>query len=147
MLAIKLARVGRKNAPTYRVVVTPKTRDPWAKSVEIIGNYNPRMTPSALELNKERAAYWLSVGAQPTDTVWNLFVAEGLIKEKKRAISSLTTKRQGKMTAEKQAAIEAEAEKKAKAEAEKKAAEEAKAAEAAKTEGAPPEAPAEEAAS
>lgn len=141
MLAIKLARVGRKNAPTYRIVVTPKTRDPWAKSTEIVGNYNPRMTPSVIELNRERIEYWLSVGASPTDTVKNLLISEGLLKEKKTAVSNLTTKRKAKMAAEDKAKAEAAEAKKAKEAEEKKAA-----AEAAKAEKEAAKAAAEEAA-
>ncbi len=125
MLAIKLARVGRKNAPTYRIVVTPKTRDPWAKSTEIVGHYNPRMNPSVIELNRERLEYWLSVGACPTDTVKNLLISEGLLKEKKTAVSNLTTKRKAKMAAADIAKVEAEKAAKAKAAEDKKAAEEA----------------------
>ena len=65
MLSIRLSRVGKKKQPIYRVVVQDKQRDPWGKSVEIIGHYNPRANPKEIVFKEERVKYWLSVGAQP----------------------------------------------------------------------------------
>lgn len=83
MLVIRLSRGGKKKQPTYRLVVQEKHRDPWGTSVEIVGNYNPRTSPSTLNLKEERIQHWLSVGAQPSATVHNLLVNAGLIKDKK----------------------------------------------------------------
>ncbi len=109
MLKIKLALVGKKKQPEYRIVVTEHTKDPYGNHKEILGNYNPRTNPSTLTLKKERVEYWLSVGAQPTDTVHNLFVAEGLIKGDKRAVVSISKKRQAKLDEKAEAAKEAKA--------------------------------------
>lgn len=123
--------MGRKKAPTYRVVVMPKHRDPKAHVVEILGHYNPRMTPSELVLNADRIKHWISQGAEVTDTVWNLLVGEQLVEGEKRKSTSLSKKRRAKMTKKDEEKKEAEAAAKAKAEkqaqADKEAAEEKKA--------------------
>lgn len=82
MLKIRLARIGRKNDPTFRVVVTEHTRGPKSgKHVEILGNYNPKTDTIALE--GERILHWISNGAQVSDTVHNLLVGQGIISGKK----------------------------------------------------------------
>ena len=72
MLAIRLARIGKKKRPFYRVVVTEKTRPRNGRFVEIVGTYDPLKKPAAVQLNAERVQYWLSKGAQPSDTVRSL---------------------------------------------------------------------------
>ena len=72
MLAIRLARVGAKKQAAYRVVVMEKSRARDSRSVEIVGHYNPRQNPTAIELKQERVDYWLSKGAQPSDRVSRL---------------------------------------------------------------------------
>lgn len=99
MLRIRMSRVGRKNAPTYRFVVSDRTKDTFGDSLETLGSYNPRT--KELVLNKERVTYWISVGAQPSDTVHNILVTNGMVQEKKRSVSSLTKKRRAQI-AEKQ---------------------------------------------
>jgi small subunit ribosomal protein S16 len=66
---IRLARFGKKKRPFYRVIVTEKTRPRNGRFVEIIGTYDPLKTPAAIVLDRERAQYWISKGAQPSDTV------------------------------------------------------------------------------
>ena len=66
---IRLARTGAKKKPHYRVVVIEKGRARDGRFVEIVGHYNPRKNPAELVLNRERIEYWLSHGAQPSDTV------------------------------------------------------------------------------
>lgn len=66
---IRLARVGAKKKPHYRVVVIEKERANTARFVEIVGSYNPRKDPVELELNWERVEHWLQHGAQPSETV------------------------------------------------------------------------------
>jgi len=68
-LTIRLARIGKKKHPFYRVVVTEKTRPRNGRFVEIVGTYDPQKKPAAVQLDNERVQYWLSKGAQPSDTV------------------------------------------------------------------------------
>ena len=95
MLAIKLSRFGKKKLPTYRVVVLEKTKDPWGDYLEKLGHYNPR--DKKIELNAERVKYWISKGAQPSDTVYNLFVSQGLIEGKKKTATNISKKRKLKL--------------------------------------------------
>ena len=69
MVKIRLRRMGAKKAPYYRVVVAD-SRDPRdGKFIEEIGTYNPLTDPATIQIDMERAKYWISNGAQPTDTV------------------------------------------------------------------------------
>lgn len=72
MLTIRLTRVGKKNSPAYRVVVADKKRAVKRKFIEILGHYNPTLTPKELKIDKERAMFWIGNGAAPSDTVRNL---------------------------------------------------------------------------
>ena len=72
MLAIRLARVGAKNKPAYRVVVIDKRRARDSKNIEIVGHYNPTTHPITLSLKEERIAFWRGNGAQPSSTVQRL---------------------------------------------------------------------------
>ncbi len=69
MLMIRLARIGKKKHPFYRVVVTEKTRPRNGRFVEIVGTYDPAKKPAAIQLKEDRIQYWLGKGAQPSDTV------------------------------------------------------------------------------
>lgn len=69
MVMIRLARVGARKQPYYRIVVIEKDRARNGRSIEVVGTYNPRTTPAAIELKSERIAYWRSVGAQLSPTV------------------------------------------------------------------------------
>jgi len=64
VLMIRLARVGARKQPHYRVVVIEKERARNGRPVEIVGTYNPRTTPASVELKRERIDYWRSKGAQ-----------------------------------------------------------------------------------
>ena len=72
MLAIRLARVGAKKKPAYRVVVIDKRRARDSKNIEIVGHYNPTTDPITLSLKEERIAFWRGNGAQPSSTVQRL---------------------------------------------------------------------------
>ncbi len=123
MLSIRLVRVGKKHSPAFRIVVQEKHRAPSSKYVEKVGHYIPHQNPKVLELNTERIQYWISKGAQPTDTVHNMLISQDIIKDKKRSITNISKKRSGKLSAKADAAKEKAA---AKAEAEAaKAADEA----------------------
>jgi len=76
---IRLKRVGKKNQPGYRIVVIDRRKDSRGDYLESLGNYNNRMRPKVLQINEERAKYWLKVGAQPSDTVKGLFRQKGII--------------------------------------------------------------------
>lgn len=125
MVKLKLARVGKKKQPEYRIIVVERGKDPWGPNNEVIGHYNPRTDKNPVEFKIDRVQYWLSVGAQPTDTVHNMLVSAGLLKAEKRRKVSISKKRHTAMDAQK---VKAEAEKE-KAEAAKHAAAAAKAAE------------------
>lgn len=72
MLTIRLARFGTKKKPTYRVVVIDSRNPRDGKALEVVGNYNPVAQPNELKLDQERIDYWVSNGAQPSDTVKRL---------------------------------------------------------------------------
>ncbi len=69
MLKIRLARTGAKKQSSYRIVVIERERARDGRFVEILGHYNARRTPPELVLNRERLDYWVSRGAQPSETV------------------------------------------------------------------------------
>jgi small subunit ribosomal protein S16 len=69
MVKIRLRRVGAKKQPAYRVVVTDSRSPRDGRFIEVIGHYNPRTDPPTVVIREDRAVYWLSVGAQPTDAV------------------------------------------------------------------------------
>ncbi len=82
MLMIRLMRVGRRNDPSFRVVVTDARNAPKSgKYLEMVGSYNPRVKSVALK--GERIRHWLSVGAKASGTVHNLLVSEGILEGKK----------------------------------------------------------------
>ena len=72
MVMIRLARVGAKKQPYYRVVVIEKDRARNGRSIEVVGTYNPRTNPTSVDLKHERISYWRSKGAQFSDTVAKL---------------------------------------------------------------------------
>ncbi len=69
MLTIRLARIGKKKRPFYRVVVIDKRKPRNGRTVEVVGTYDPLKKPAEVSLKAERIKYWLGCGAQPSDTV------------------------------------------------------------------------------
>ena len=69
MLMIRLARVGARKQPHYRIVVIEKARARNGRPVEVVGTYNPRTNPPSVELKRERVDYWVSKGAQVSETM------------------------------------------------------------------------------
>lgn len=69
---IRLTRIGKKNQPMYRLVAIDEHKKRDGKAIEILGSYNPFLKKNHIDLKKDRLDYWLSVGAQPSDTVKNL---------------------------------------------------------------------------
>ena len=82
---IRLRRIGRKNAPQYRIVVADSRSPRDGKFLEIIGQYVPRQGETAVNLQVERANYWLDKGAQPSDTVRSLLRKAGVMKARHEA--------------------------------------------------------------
>ena len=156
---IRLQRGGRKGYAFYSIVIADARAPRDGKFTEKIGTYNPNTNPATVDLNFERALYWVEVGAQPTDTVRNILSREGvyLMKHLKGGVKkgafdeAAAQKKFDAWKADKQKGLEkvAAEEAKAKKNAEKKAAEEAAKAEAeaakAAEEAATEEAPAAEA--
>jgi small subunit ribosomal protein S16 len=132
MLMMRLKRVGRKNNPSYRIVVVDKrTSVKSNKTVDLLGSYEPKL--GRISINGEKAKHWLSHGVQPSDTVYNMLVSQKIVEGKKKNAlpkkSPIIDEAKLKAEAEAKAAAEkAEADAKAAAEAAKKAEEEAAAA-------------------
>ena len=151
---IRLQRFGHKDYAFYQIVIADSRAPRDGKFIERIGSYNPNTNPATINLNFERALYWLTTGAQPTDTVRNILSKEGVLmkkhllggvkkgafteevaeqrfeawlKNKKSAIDA----EKAKVSAAKDAAAKAEAEAAAKAEEEANAVAEAPATDAA----------------
>jgi small subunit ribosomal protein S16 len=82
MVKIRLRRVGRKNAPFYRILVADSQSPRDGKFIEIIGQYAPRKSEGSLNVDEARANYWLNQGAQPTDTVRSLLRRAGVLKRR-----------------------------------------------------------------
>ena len=74
---IKLTRLGKIRNPQYRIAVADSRTRRDGRSIEVIGRYHPKEEPSLIEINSERAQYWLSVGAQPTEPVLKLLKITG----------------------------------------------------------------------
>ena len=148
---IRLRRMGKKRQPIYKMVAADVRSPRDGKYIEAIGSYNPKTNPAKVELNEDRILYWLSCGAQPTQTVKNLLSENGILLKReltKQGLSEedvaakmeewnklqddklagkrekIEKKKQAKIDAEnKKIEEEKEAEAKAKAEEEKAAAE------------------------
>jgi small subunit ribosomal protein S16 len=149
---IRLKRLGKKFYAYYRIVVVDSRKKRDGKVIEEIGTYDPNKQPSLIQIDSERAQYWLGVGAQPSDAVFNMLKitgdwqkfkglpgAEGTLKTPESGADAETRVEQADKEAQKLKAAKSEADAKVKASsAAAKAAEEAPAEEAA-TETAPSE--------
>ena len=83
MLMMRLQRVGRKNDPSYRIVVTDKRTGPKSnKNVDLLGSYNPKL--GHIQIDAEKAKHWLSKGVQPSITLHNILVSQKIVEGKKR---------------------------------------------------------------
>lgn len=153
MVKIRLQRRGRKQLPIYKIVAADSRYPRDGRFIEALGNYEPLKKPAVIELNEERALYWLQVGAQPTDTARSLLSETGLMlrfhlmrkgkseaeiaeemekwrqaKDARRAKTLSKKQVRAQRKAEADAKAKAEADAKAKAEADAKAKAEAEAA-------------------
>lgn len=85
MLKIRLQRIGRKNEPHFRAVVTDARNAPKSgRFIEIIGTYNPKLGQVAFK--KDRVDHWIKSGAQASDTVYNFLVDHKIIEGKKKNV-------------------------------------------------------------
>ncbi|KKQ00008.1 MAG: 30S ribosomal protein S16, partial [Candidatus Moranbacteria bacterium GW2011_GWD2_36_198] len=84
MLTIRFSRVGRKNKAQFRVVLQQHTAAPTGRHVAVLGSYDPHQKVAVLKADKIKE--WIAKGAQVSDSAYNLFVKEGVIEGKKRAV-------------------------------------------------------------
>ncbi len=80
MVRIRLRRVGAKGQPYYRVVVADSRSPRDGRFIEIIGHYNPRVEPSEIVINKEKALAWIAKGAKPSESVVSLLSRAGIVE-------------------------------------------------------------------
>jgi len=94
MLTIRLSRVGKKNKPMYRLIISEKSKDPYGRALEILGSYNPHT--KELQAKGERIKYWLSKGSQMSPTVNNLLIEKNIIEGEKVKASKARKKKKEK---------------------------------------------------
>ncbi len=121
MLKIRLQRTGRKNQAHFKIVLAEHTAPPKSKAIEILGYYNPRKKEKSFK--EERIKYWLSQGAKPTDTVFNLLFDAHLVEGKKIVKKSISKRKREELKKLEEEKRQEELKKKeeAKAESEQKA--------------------------
>jgi small subunit ribosomal protein S16 len=78
MVKIRLRRTGSKKQASYRVIAAPSTAPRDGRFIEILGHYHPRENPPLVVLQEDRVFHWLSVGAQPSDSVDRIFKSQGV---------------------------------------------------------------------
>ncbi len=103
MLRIRFSRTGRKNKASFKIVLTENTFPVKGRFIEQLGSYDPHLKRALIR--KERILYWLEKGVQISDSVYNLFIKEGVLKGEKRKIkikqSQKADKKQEKNSSEK----------------------------------------------
>lgn len=99
MLALKLSRVGKKGKPTYKLIAIDKRKDTHNRAVDFLGHYDPRDVKNKLVVDAEKIKTWIAKGAQPTDTVHNLLIINGIITGDKKKNTKITLKRKAKIAA------------------------------------------------
>ena len=91
MLTIRFSRVGKKKKPTYKIIVLEKEKDPWGDYLEQVGTYNPHTKET--NLKTDRIKYFIANGAQPSESVNNLLVKEGVTSGSKQKSVRISKKR------------------------------------------------------
>jgi len=117
MVVIRFFRTGKNKQPSFKIVVTDKKNAPrGGRFTEEVGFFNPLTKEK--KLNAERIKYWMSVGAKPSDTVFNLLVSEKIVEGEKIPSHNVSKKKEGEAQAQapKQAVAEAKPEAEVKAE-------------------------------
>jgi small subunit ribosomal protein S16 len=79
VIKLRLRRMGAKKRPSYRIVAAESRFPRDGRFIEVVGFYDPLTDPATVRINEERARHWLSVGAQPTETVASIFRRQGLL--------------------------------------------------------------------
>ena len=105
MLVIRFQRTGRRNVPTFRLVVAEKSRAAKGKVVEFLGHYLPARNPHVFAFEQDRIEHWLKIGAQPSDTAARLLAKAGMKNLEKFIVRYAKQKKKG----EEEAAAEAPA--------------------------------------
>jgi small subunit ribosomal protein S16 len=78
---LRLKRTGAKKAPRYRIVAADARSRRDGREIEVLGWINPTTEPATIEVEEEKALYWLRNGAQPSDTVRNILSGQGIMKK------------------------------------------------------------------
>lgn len=81
MIKLRLRRMGAKKRPSYRIVAADSRSPRDGRFIESVGFYDPLTDPATIKLNEERIRHWLSVGAQPTETVESILRRNGLVAD------------------------------------------------------------------
>ncbi|MCC6791624.1 MAG: 30S ribosomal protein S16 [Thermomicrobiales bacterium] len=81
MIKLRLRRMGAKKRPSYRIVAADSRSPRDGRIIESLGYYDPLTEPATVKVNEDRVRHWLSVGAQPSDTVRNLLRRQGLVAD------------------------------------------------------------------
>lgn len=84
MVRIRLRRTGAKKQAQFRIVVADQRKPRDGKFLEIIGHYNPRTEPETVVVDEGRALYWMNVGAQPSDSIRQIFTKRGTMERFER---------------------------------------------------------------
>ena len=84
MLTIRFARVGKRNHAQFKIMLQEHTIAPGGRHVEVLGSYNPHSKEAVIK--EDRVKYWVSKGAQMSDTAYNLFVKKGVVSGDKRKV-------------------------------------------------------------
>jgi len=99
MLKIRLARIGKKKQPHYRLTVSEQARDTYGRALEILGSYDPRT--KVANIKNERVKYWLKKGAQTSPTIHNLLISNKIVEDKKVTVTHISDKRKAKQNKDK----------------------------------------------
>ncbi len=91
MIKLRLRRMGAKKKPIYRIVVADARAKRDGRFIEIVGQYNPLTEPTTIVLDGERARYWLSQGAQPTERVAKLLKIQGVTDDNGKVVAAAPT--------------------------------------------------------
>ncbi|MDD5528015.1 MAG: 30S ribosomal protein S16, partial [Patescibacteria group bacterium] len=102
MLIIRLARIGTKSKPTYRIIISEKGRDNYGKILENLGTYNT--FTKDLKLAEDKVKAWIAKGAQLSATLNNLFIDKGIVKGDKMKSRRMNTEKLVKARADKESA-------------------------------------------
>lgn len=94
MLMIRFHRTGRRNDPSFRIVLAEKRSKPKSGEIEILGSHHPKTKQTAVKA--ERVLHWLSKGAKASATVHNLLIAKGIVQGKKISVVRTQTKAETK---------------------------------------------------